>query len=114
MRAVRAIVGLVLALSSGAALAFLSLESAGIAVLVLVLVGRRLRRAPGALAKVLILVGLGYLAAIALWTLRDPWIFSGLGTESYAMAQLAIGLGTIVTGVVLLSRTRRPSEASRS
>lgn len=107
MRTVTLPVALVVATVSGAALAFISLESAGIAVLVLVLVCWQWRHRPRTLAKVLAPVGLGYLSTLAVWTLRDPWLFSGPGTESYGIAQLVIGLGILITGLLLLSSTRR-------
>lgn len=101
---------LVAAAAFSAMIAFLSEDTAGAAVLLLlpILVIVRAGK-PRRLAGVVAAFGVGYLGMVVYTTLHTSGVFSGAATPgviAYAASQLAIGVAIVVVGVTLLLRGR--------
>jgi hypothetical protein len=97
------------ALVSGAVVALLSDETAGIATLLVIPVCILIRRRRRSVARFLVPFGCGYIAAIAFLAVKTSGLFSGsfsVGTAAYAASQLAIGAAILIVGVLLLLRSR--------
>ena len=92
----------------GAGIGFLSLETAGLIWLPMALAGLVLwRRQSPALGTSLIACGLGSVAAVTFFAVRTSGLIRSSedpGTLAYFASQLAIGIATIVAGIVLYHR----------